>query len=207
MAELLYGNYTDGGAQFVVSTVVASGGAQLNLQGEVDWKNHRGIATVSTNVTNATLTGVIWAESVVLERRPAFDQVLAGLGFGQAPLIARVPNLDLRIDQVLAILSGLASEQRDNAQLILQTEGSAFLRDDSLRGRAAHVYRYGTRNIYWVDSETGEMLRLEATSAKGGLPTVVDIIERKSVTVPEPPSSRVVRASDIGELYQTVGQL
>lgn len=207
MAELLYGNYTDSGAQFVVSTVVASGGAQLTLQGEVDWKNHRGITTVSTNLTGATLTGVIWGEQVVFERRPAFDQVLMGIGYGESPLIARAPSMNLRVDQVLAILTGLATEQRDNAQLILQTEGSAFLRDDSLRGRAVHVFRYGTRNIYWVDAETGKMLRLEATSANAGIPTIVDIIERKTVVVPEPPLARVVNVVDIPEIYQSVGQL
>lgn len=207
MAELLYSNYTDKGASFVANTVVANGGAQVTVQGDIDWVNHQGTASVSSTSSDATLTGVIWAENVVLERRPTLDQILVGMGLAPDPLIARAPNMNSRLDQLIGVIVGLAAEQRDNAQLILQKEGSAFLRDDVLRGRDVKVVRYGTRNIYWIDSETGRMLRLEATSEGAGLPVVVDILERKPVKVTSPDPARVVAATDISEIYASLGQL
>lgn len=207
MAELLYDNYSAGGATFTVNTVTAPGGAQLNLSGEVDWKTHQGWADVTTNSSNATLVGVMWGESILLERRPVVDNVLIGMGVSSPPLISRAPNLDLRLDQVIAVVTGLAATQRDNAQLIMQAPGSAFVRDDILRGTNVHVFRYGTRNLYWVNAATGTLMRLEATSKNGGLPTIVELLEIKAISIPQPDAGRVVRSDAISEIYQTLGPL
>jgi hypothetical protein len=91
--------------------------------------------------------------------------------------------------------------------LILQTEGSAYLRDDILRERPVVVVRYGTRNIYWIDAETGDMLRLEATSKEGGLPLVIDLVEHAPVEVPVPEATRVVDSTAIREFYEPLGSL
>ena len=206
MAEVLYRNYEGGGARFVVNTLTAPGGDQLTLQGEIDWLTHTGWADVLTTDQEATITGVWWSDTAVLERRPSIDAVLVGMGYPAAPLIGRPVDLDRRIDQVMAIVTGLAAEQRDNAQLIMQTEGSAFVRDDTLRGRPVLVLRYGTRNLYWIDAETGDMLRLEATSKEGGLPTLVDL-ERAEIEVPTPEASTVIDAAAIAELYEPLGDL
>lgn len=203
LADLLYRNYEGGGGVFVVSTLTRPGGDQLTLSGEVDWVTHTGWADVTTTAQDATIVGVRWDATHVLERRPALDGLLAGLGYSDATLISRAPDTERRIDQVIAIVTGLAAEIRDNAQLIMQTEGSAFLRTDTLRGRPATVVRYGTRNIYWFDAETGDMLRLEATTKDGTLPTVVDILQHGPVTLPDV-GSGVVDATDIGELYSSL---
>lgn len=206
MADLLYRNYQGGGGAFVVSTLTRPGGDQLTVAGEVDWVDHSGWADITTTAEGASLVGVWWDESHVLERRPGLDSLLEGLGYTGATLISRAPDTERRVDQVIAIVTGLAAEIRDNAQLIMQTEGSAFLRSDTLRGRPATVVRYGTRNIYWIDAETGDMLRLEATTKDGSLPTVVDILQRGEVTVPQPETG-VVDASAIDELYASLDQL
>jgi len=206
MADVLYRNYESGGGVFVVSTLTRPGGGQLTVSGEVDWTAHTGWADVTTTEENATLVGVMWDETHVLERRPALDALIQGLGHPGATLISRAPDKERRLDQVIAIVTGLAAEVRDNAQLIMQTEGSAFVRTDTLRGRPVDVLRYGTRNLYWIDAETGDMLRLEATSKDGSIPTVVDILQRGEVDVPEPDTG-VVEASAIDELYSSLEQL
>jgi len=206
MAEVLYRNHEGGGARFVVNTLTAPGGDQLTLQGEIDWTTHTGWADVITSAVDASVTGVWWSDTSVLERRPSIDVLLAGIGHPGATLIARPVDLQRRLDQVMAIVTGLAAEQRDNAQLIMQTEGSAFVRNDTLRGRPVLVLRYGTRNLYWIDTETGDMLRLEATSREGGLPTLVDL-ERAEIEVPTPEASTVIDAAAIAELYEPLGDL
>lgn len=207
MAELLFRNLDGGGARFVVNTLTAPGGDQLTLQGEIDWTTHTGWADVATSAASSTITGVWWSDTAVLERRPALDTVLAGMGYPDVSLIARPIDRERRLDQVMAVVTGLAAEQRENAQLIMQTEGSAFVRDDTLRGRPVLVLRYGTRNIYWIDAETGDMLRLEATSEKGGLPLVIDLVEHAEVEVLTPEANQVIDAAMIGELYEPLGAL
>lgn len=206
MADLLFRNYEAGGAVFVVSTLAEPGGAQLTLSGEVDWTTHSGWADVTTTADSATLVGVWWDQTHVLERRPALDALIDGLGHTGATLISRAPDTERRLDQVIAIVTGLAAEVRDNAQLIMQTEGSAFVRTDTLRGRPVEVVRYGTRNLYWIDAETGDMLRLEATSKDGSMPTIVDILQRGAVDVTRPDGG-VVEVAEIEELYSSLEAL
>ena len=141
LAALQYDNYQDAGATFRVATAFTSTGDVLNLEGEIDWTNHVGHAYVQAQGAEQGIVEVYWSDQLVLERRPAADELLTGLGYSGIQYIVRTPDAANRqLDRALAIVVGLASTQRENPQLIQQKEGSAFVRVDELRkiGRA-HV--------------------------------------------------------------------
>ena len=203
LAEALFANYEDGGAAFEATALAGPGQGSFSLRGEVDWANHGGIADVAGGSGDAPVTAVVWTQDSIGERRPALDGALVGVvGEGQVPVLTRAPDLATRrLDQVVGIITGLASEQRDNAQLIAQTPGSAFLREDMLRDRQVVVLRYGERSVYWLDRTTGEMLRFEGADASGRYPLVVDFLERGPRTIELPPGAIPVDVAAVGEIY------
>ena len=206
LAEALYANFEDGGATFEATAVAGPGQGNFSLRGDVDWANHGGIADVAGGGGDAPVTAVAWTQDSIGERRPALDGVLAGVvGEDQVPVLTRAPDLDgRRLDQVVAVITGLASSQRDNAQLIAQTEGSAYLRDDTLRGREVVVLRYGQRSVYWLDRATGEMLRFEGADSSGRYPLVVDVLDRGPRQTGLPPTAVPVDVGAFAELYGSV---
>ena len=206
LAQAGYSNLLAGGAEFEANSAFL--GVQpsetVRLVGVVDWENHVGRAMVSSTGANAGLTEVYWNETTVLERWPGMDDLVSSLGGPNQPWVARPPEpATKQIDRLLAILIGLALEQPENAILLQQTEGSAFLRDDVLRGQDAEVLRYGTRNVYWLATDDGTMLRFEGNSSGGNAPTVIDFLELGPVDVPRPVAKDVVPASAIPEIYST----
>lgn len=204
LASTLYANHLGAGASFSAHSAFLAVTPQqsLDLQGEMDWTDHVGRAYVSGNGPNAGLTEVIWDSTTIYERRPGLDPLIAGLGGPASPWIARPPEPQKRqLDRLLAIITGLAAEQAENATLIQQTEGSSYLRPDTLRETSVDVMRYGTRNIYWVQSESDRMLRFEGNSEGGTTPTIVDLLERHAVTLTVPPPQYVVAVASIRTLY------
>lgn len=180
MADVLYRNRESGGARFSLSTPLGPEGGTLTMSGEVDWTEHHGHALVATSTsTDDPLTEVWWSLDRVFERRPSLDETLIDAGVSlTASVIERPVDMERRrIDQLIALIVALASEQPENAGLIMQTEGSAFLRNDTLRGTDVEVLRYGERTIYWVDPVTGRMLRFEGTDESRSFPIVVDLLE------------------------------
>lgn len=202
LAEALYGNFEVGGATFEATASGEPGQGSFTLRGEVDWVDHGGIADVLGGSGSAPVTAVVWEQESVGERRPALDPVLLGqVPPGQAPVLMRTPDpAGRRLDQVIGVVTGLASPQRDNAQLVAQTPGSAFLRDDVLRGREVVVLRFGERSIYWLDRTTGEMLRFEGSDAQGRFPLVVDVLERGPRTVTFPSGASPVDVTQVPQL-------
>ena len=204
LAQAGYSNLLAGGAEFEANSAFL--GVQpsetVRLVGVVDWENHVGRAMVSSTGANAGLVEVYWNETTVLERWPGMDEIVSSLGGPDRPWVARPPEpATKQIDRLLAILIGLALEQPENALLLQQTEGTAFLRDDVLRGIDVEVLRYGSRNVYWLAADDGIMLRFEGNSAGGNAPTVVDFLAHGTVEVPRPDDGDVVSASAIPEIY------
>jgi hypothetical protein len=191
LAEVLVSNYEAGGAAFRLSTLDAPGGNQLDLEGQVDWAGHEGAAVVRVAAGRAP-TAVGWTLTEVMEKWPGLDPVLQARGAGPDAVLVRSPDTSRRLDQTLAIVMSLAGERADNAVLIAQKPGSAYLRDDMVGDKPVVVLRYGTRNVYWLDADTGDLVRFEASNQAGNLPTVVDILElgERDIDLP-PPASRV----------------
>lgn len=205
MAAVQYDNMQAGGAVFEVAAAVTSTGESVSMSGVVDWARHTGRATVSAKGQESPVTEVAWAGSDILERRADLIASLPNLGHKPDSWILRPLDPTRRtLDRIVAILLRLSSTEPDNAILIQQTEGSAWMRTDTLRGRDVDVMRYGKQTIYWLDSGTGEMLRFEGNAASLNAPVVIDFVDRGRQTIDLPPASGVVPVSEIKDLYDAV---
>lgn len=207
LSQAGYTNYLAKGAEFEAnSAFLGPGGSQsLTMVGQIDWERHAGRAVVRGEGREAGISEVYWEETFILERRPAMDAIISGLGGPTTPWIARRPDpTNNQLDRLVGLLVGLASEQPDNALLVQQKEGSEFMRNDTLRDTAVEVLRYGNRNIYWLDSADGSMVRFEGNSAGGNAPVVIDVLARKAVTLTRPAEADIVPVERIAEAYAAV---
>lgn len=206
LAEVLFRNYESQGASFSLAAQAGGAGGTITLEGDIDWENHHGAARVLGGAQPYPVTAVWWSKSVVAERRPSFDSVLAQvLPNVTTPIITRNPDaVKRRLDQILAIVAGLASQTPDNAQLILQTEGSAFIRTDELRNRPVIILRYGERTLFWLDQETKNLLRFEGNSSTNQYPVVIDFMEFGRRTLPPPPNTSLVEIENHQELLRLI---
>ena len=200
MADLVYRNYESGGADFALSATAGSSGGTITLTGEVDWVNKRGHAMVmSSALAPAPVTEVWWNEVKVFERRPALDEMIRSVGLvvSSAVIGRPVDTEHRRIDQLIAIIMGLSATQRDNAELIVQADGSAFVRTDRLREIDVEVLRYGQYTLYWVDMSTGEMVRVEGSDETGQFGVVIDILSRGPREIVSDPSLSMIDVFDL----------
>lgn len=205
LAQSGFANLQSGGAMFEAYSAFLVGEPRetVSMYGEVDWAGHTGRAIVrSEGGRDASVTEVYWTKDTVFERRPAMDALVEARGGPAQAWIARPAEPATRqLDRLIGLVAVLASEQADNALLIQQTEGSAFLRDDVLRDTPVEVLRYGTRNMHWLSQTDGLLMRFEGNSAGGTAPTIIDILERRVVELEPPPDADVVLAASLGELY------
>lgn len=205
MAAVQYSNLQVGGAKFEIAAAVAATGESVAMSGSVDWATHTGRATVTARGREAPVTEVAWVGDRVFERRADTASLLPGLGYPADAWILRPLAPSTRsIDRIIVILDRLSSTEPDNAILIQQTEGSAWLRNDSLRGRDATVVRYGRQTIYWLDAGTSELLRFEGNNAALNAPVVIDLLERGRRTIEPPRPGDVVAVTEIEDLYRAL---
>lgn len=202
LAESLHRNYEAGGAAFTLSARLPDG-SSLVLEGEIDFVGHIGQAVVQATGAEAAVTEVVWSDAAVLERRPELNERLAESGRGLFAFVARAPDPDGRdLDALLGVITGLASERADNALLVQQQAGSAWLRADELRGSEADVMRYGDRTIYWLDASTGALLRFEGDTELGNRPFVIDLTNPGPRSIVGPAAAAVVDIDDVRDLYE-----
>jgi len=197
-------NALDGGAVVEVVSSFLIDGSTVSMRAEVDWSGHTGRALVMATGTEQAIVEVFWNDTTVFERIPSLDPLLAGRGMPSVRYVARPADTENRqLDRAIALLVGLAAEVPDNPVLLQQEEGSAFLRDDVLRGAAVTVLRYGQQTVYWLDA-AGVMHRFEGNSTAKNAPIIVDVYERgeQQITFPDP--STVIAVDAIRELYDAV---
>ncbi|MEL6892616.1 MAG: hypothetical protein AAFP84_13530 [Actinomycetota bacterium] len=203
LADALFDNFEDGGASFTYTGQVGDG--SLILDGEINFVTHQGRATVSGSSAAARpIAEVVWSDAEVVERLPSLPSILADAGMPrQVEWILRPPDPEGReLDGAIALIVALASEQRDNPQLILQLPGSAFVRTQSFRDDEVEVLRYGDLTTYWLSTTTGDLLRFEGNSRDGSRPRVIDLRDRGPRTISAPPADRVITSRELGELYE-----
>lgn len=201
LANALFDNVERGGATFSLAVQVGDG-ATINLQGEVDWRAHRGYARVSARNTEQGVREVFWSDDAVLESRDDLAPLLEQAGLPPAPWVVRDPDpVGRQLDQALALVTALAAEQRDNPLLIEQEPGSAFVRTDTLRDVPVVVLRYGERAVYWLAADDGRLLRFESDNETNTRPVVFDVMAFSDVTIDGPPVDQIVDVADLGELY------
>lgn len=200
LAEVLVDNLDSQGAAFVVSARTAAGDT-LNMTGEVDWAGHRGVATIVATGPESGLYRIIWTDDVMLEQRPALLAQVADAENLTAEWIARPPSPPTRtLDKIVAIIASLAGDQIDNAVLIAQAPGSAYLGTDTVDGREVAVLRYGERNRYWL-ADDGELVRFEQPPLPGNDAILIDFSDRGPRSVDLPAADAVVDARALGDLY------
>jgi hypothetical protein len=191
LAEVLYRNHEAGGARFQLVARDGTSGATITLDGVIDWSSLRGRAAVTGyRDVDGEVTEVAWTADAVAELRPSQLAVLAERGETPDTFFLRAADPQgAAIDRLIAIVVGLATTQPDNAQLVLQNPGAAFLRTDRLREVDVEVLRYSERTILWVALGTGELLRFEGSDSLGGSPVIVDLLELGPQRVELPPVS------------------
>lgn len=201
LANALYDNLQRGGATFQLAVQVSSD-ATLNLMGEVSWSDHRGHATVAGRGVEAGVGEVYWSTDAVLERRDTLNDLLARTGRSGVRFVVRDPEPTSRtLDQSVALVTGLAAEQRDNPLLILQTEGSTYLRTDTLRDTPVDVLRYGDRTTYWLAGDDHRLLRLESDNDSRTRPVVIDLLAFGAQEIAGPSVDQVVDVAEVRDLY------
>lgn len=200
LANALFDNHERGGAEFRLAIQVGDG-ASINLQGRIDWRAHVGYAQVSARGVETGVREVYWSDDAVLEARDDLAPLLAQAGLAANPWIARDPDpVGRQLDQALALVTGLASEQRSNPQLVAQEPGSAFLRTDTVRDTDVVVLRYGELTTYWL-ADDGRMLRFESDNSTRTRPAVFDVLSFEEVAIEGPPVSQVTDVAEIADVY------
>ncbi len=192
LSSTLYLNHMQERAKFEVHTVIDSLGTQANFRGVLDWGAGVGWASIDISSPGFTLTEVSWSRDFIFERHPALDGVVKGKGLTTPVVIRRPLNFQRRLDGIIRVVASLATSQPENASLIRQKAGSAYLRTDELRGEVVDVMRFGWQSVYWINHQTGSLLRFEGRNSVGGMPIIVDLQANSGVEVSFPQISSII---------------
>jgi hypothetical protein len=162
LASAQFLNYRNKGAEFTMDFGVEGTGTAFTLKGQMDWDQLIGYGTLTPE--QGTPFEVWWRQDIVVQSAPDLATVLQAAD--QPPVfIGHKPNpLANPVDKAIAILLELGSKKRDNPLLVQQKKGSAYLGEETIRDTPALVLRYGEINRFWIDPETGLMLRFAGDS-------------------------------------------
>ncbi len=207
LAETLFANLESGSADFELNARLPDG-STIAIDGTVDWAAHEGRGTVTaTGLPEAPIVEVAWTQSVVLERIPELTDLAGELGRLSGEWYARGPDLQGRqLDSLIQLVMGLATEQRDNAVLVGQREGTAWLRADRVPDTEidVDVMRFGPRTVFWVERDGFRLHRFEGNNSEGSRPVVIDLADHGATTVSMPPGDAVIDAAPLADLYEAV---
>ncbi|MCM3778755.1 hypothetical protein [Microbacterium hydrocarbonoxydans] len=181
--------FQDGCTEF--RTLVEAEGVEVSLRGRVDHRSGVGLASATADGDTAVVmwdadTLVGWPDAGGAEF-PTAPPAEAG---GARPLD---PSASA-VDTVLLLLTSLAADRPDNAQLLRQSD-ARWLRADEVAGEPVDVFAgpsdpdhpetADTQTRYWVDAE-GRVVRFEAGLASQTV--VIDLVPRPDVTVARVPA-------------------
>jgi len=164
LSQVLFKNFDAGGATVDV-VVPYNSTATFRIHAEVDFKDSKGRGTLDTTFTDGRPPEhqeIAWTDKQAA--------ITDSDGKWQQRLLepTRYP-----VDQVLALVNGLASETRDNPALLRQGP-SQFLRTETVGTTPVDVYRYGERTTWFVD-DAGALVRLTAEIPSFGGPVSIDL--------------------------------
>jgi hypothetical protein len=204
LASAQFLNYRNKGAEFTMDFGVEGTGTAFTLKGQMDWDQLIGYGTLTPE--QGTPFEVWWRQDIVVQSAPDLATVLQAAD--QPPVfIGHKPNpLANPVDKAIAILLELGSKKRDNPLLVQQKKGSAYLGEETIRDTPALVLRYGEINRFWIDPETGLMLRFAGDSKARTAPVTVNLLTHEEQTI-YAPSGAVVTDAQAKELaaYYGVG--
>jgi hypothetical protein len=164
LSQVLFKNFDAGGATVDV-VVPYNATATFTIHADVDFKESKGRGTLDTTFTDG---------------RPPERQQLAWTS-QQAAITDSDGQWQQRlldpkkypVDQVLALVNGLASQTRDNPALLRQGP-SQFLRTETVGTTPVDVYKYGEHTTWFVD-DAGALVRLTAEIPSFGGPVSIDL--------------------------------
>lgn len=202
LSRVLVNNLRDGGADARV-TVNFGSAASFELNGEVDWKLHRGTMKMSTKRTDGVeepVRPLYWSGNTLLQTVPGLEEAMekegrAGVTLAARPLDARTAALD----QTILVIQKLASEAAENPILLRQGD-TGFLGSINVDGVSYDQIRYG-KSVYVIDTK-GTLRRMVATFKSINGPVVFDFTNRGPRTIELPNPSKVVDIATIPEVYK-----
>lgn len=193
LAETLVRNSEAGGASFVAISDDRATGRTLSLEGEIDWTRLEGRATLDNYMDGfGPVTEIAWSRVGVAERRPDQRGLLDERGETPDTFFLRAADLQQSaLDRLITLTIALAADSAEDASLLRAQPAAALLRTDTLRDTEVLVMRFSARSIYWIDPETGTLLRFEGVDASGLNPVVIDLLELGPRELTMPPISRL----------------
>lgn len=207
LAETLFANLESGTADFRLNARLPDG-STLAMTGTVDWAAHEGRASVTaTGLPERPVVEVAWTRSIVLEQIPELSELADELGRTGGDWYARTPDLQARqLDSLIQLVMGLATEQRDNAVLVAQREGTAWLRTDRVPDTDVEVdvMRFGPRTVFWVERDGFRLHRFEGNNREGSRPVVIDLSDHGAARLDMPSGDGVVDAMPLADLYEAL---
>ena len=200
LAEALYGNWESGGATFELNAAPAPGESVV-VQGQVDFVDQVGYGLVSAVGEDSPVKGVIFTPTTIFENIPVLVDASAGLTGQQFVWVARpIDTSAYQLDGLLGVVFGLATQQRDNPELIAQS-GAQWIRGDTLRGTPVDVFEYSPQARFWIEQGGTRLLRFEGNNDTLTRPIVIDVTEVGAVTQPTFTDADVVTPEDLEGLY------
>ena len=202
LASAQFLNYRNKGAEFAMDVGVEGTGTAFRMAGQMDWDQLIGYATVTPE--DGEPFEVWWREDIVVQSDPALAALLAAAD--QPPVfVSHAPNPQANpVDKAIAILLELGSTKRDNPLLVQKKAGSAYLGAEEVRGTPTVVLRYGEINRFWIDPETGLMLRFAGDSQARKAPVVVELLTHEAQTI-YAPQGQIVDQAQARELAAVYG--
>ena len=204
-ARLLAGaqflNYKNKGAEFEMEVGVPGTESNFMMKGQMNWAGLVGYGVVTRE--GAPPVQVWWREDMVIQSHPALAAVLRAADRPEV-YVAHRPNPQANpIDKAAAILMHLGSRRRENALLVRQKKGSAYLGNDDVRGTPTQILRYGEINTFWIDPRSGLMQRFAGNNSTGKSPQRVDLLthERQVIYAPPGPVVNGQAARQIARSY------
>ena len=205
LSEVLYTSFQDGGASFTYSSLWQDG-TTTEMRGDIDFAGHAGLAELVSTGPDAKVTGIAWYNDTVLEYIPSLIDLAEQQDRGGFLWVARAADTDTyRIDAQLAIVRALASDVRENPQLLRQN-GVTWLRDDTLNDVDVEVFQYGARTRFWVQKGTTRLLRFEGNNSDDNNPVIIDLSDPGVRTIDLPTLEETVAIQDVAELYALARQ-
>ncbi len=202
VADALFQNYTFQGADFRLAAQLP-GDTTYVIEGSIDWLDHIGRARVTaTSGIDAAITEVAWTDSAVAERIPELT-TLAGTVNQNVEWVERPADPEGReIDSLLAVITAMATAQRENPALLRQA-GVTWLRPDTIGDANVDVYQYSEQTRLWLD-EGGVLVRFESNNSTNSRPVIIDLSNHRLVEVSLPGPDTLTSVTDIAELYSAV---
>jgi hypothetical protein len=193
LSQILYRNYTEGGADVVVHVPFATQ-ESATITGAVDFVHHEGHLLVRTVFEGQRSTEhVDYTVDRVYERGgPVVAKEIAASGRHGVEWVSRAPDEQTRpVDKIIAIIVALASPERDNPLLIQQGdarwEGAA-----TVDGTVVDRYRYSASISYVVGAHDGLLREFLGTIQEFAGTVTVDLSSWGPKHEPPPPTATVL---------------